>query len=269
VDHQLPLNAGPNAMHGGKAGFDKVVWDVVSVKSGATASVTLHRVSPDGDQGYPGTLTAEAIYSLDEKNVLTIEYTATTDQPTIVNLTNHAYWTLSGEGAPNGAMGTVITIPAEAYLPADAASIPTGEIRPVQGTAFDFRTPHVINERLRDGREPQLLFARGYDHDFFFGTKITADQHLLAKAYDPVSGRGFELWSNQPGVQFYTGNSLNGFAAGKSGRAYRQGDAFAFEPELPPDTPNKPMFGSARLAPGETYRNLISYRFTADAPAGR
>jgi aldose 1-epimerase len=267
-DYQLPVNAGPNSMHGGKVGFDKAVWAVVSVKAGPVASVTLRHVSPDGDQGYPGTLTVDATYSLDENNVLTIEYKATTDKRTIVNMTNHAYWNLSGEGSDNGAMGTVVTIPAESYLPADATSIPTGEFRPVTGTDFDFRTPHVINARLRDGREPQLVFARGYDHNFIFGTKITADQHLMARAYDPVSGRGFELWSNQPGLQFYTGNSLNGSSAGKSGKMYRQGDAFAFEPEFPPDTPNQPNFGSARLAPGETYRNVISYRFTVDRRAG-
>jgi len=267
-DYRLPVNNGKNSLHGGTAGFDKVLWSVVSVKSGPTASVTLRYVSPDGDQGYPGTLTVDATYSLDEKNALSIEYRATTDAPTIANITNHAYWNLSGEGSDNGAMGLMVTIPADSYLPVDDGLIPTGEVRPVKGTAFDFRTPHVIAERVRDARDVQLVNGRGYDHNWILERRITPDQHLMTRVFDPKSGRGFELWSNQPGLQFYSGNFLDGTSSGKAKRIYREGDAIAMEPQLFPDTPNQPAFGSARLAPGQVYRNIMTYRLTTGQAAG-
>lgn len=258
--YQAPINNGPNSLHGGTKGFDKVVWDVVSVKSGPTASVTFRYVSHDGDQGYPGTVTVDATYSLDEKNALTIEYKATTDKPTIVNITNHNYWNLSGEGSANGAMGHLVMIPAESYLPTDATAIPTGEVKSVADTAFDFRSPHAVGERVRDARDQQIVFGRGYDHNWIIGRDVTADQHLMARVSDPVSGRGFELWSNQPGLQFYSGNFLDGTSHGKANKVYREGDAIVLEPQLFPDTPNHPAFGSARLAPGQTYRNVMTYR---------
>ena len=261
-DYQVPVNNGVNSLHGGTVGFDKALWDVVDVKSGAAASVTLRHISPDGDQGYPGTMTVDATYSLDEANALTIDYRATTDQPTIVNITNHAYWNLSGEGSVNGAMGTQLTIAAQTYLPTDSGAIPTGVLAPVAGTPFDFRTPHVIGDRLRDGRDQQLVFGRGYDHNFVVGRSVTTGQHLMARAYDPASGRGFELLSNQPGVQFYSGNFLDGTSTGKSQRIYREGDAIALEPQIFPDTPNQPAFGSARLEPGQSYRNVMTFRLT-------
>lgn len=260
--YQAPVNNGPNSLHGGVQGFDKVLWDVVDVKSGPAASVTLRYVSADGDQGYPGKVTVDAIYSLDEQNALTIEYRATTDAPTIVNVTNHAYWNLAGEGSAGGAMGHVVTIPAETYLPTDATAIPTGEFRPVAGTPFDFRTPHAVGERVRDSRDEQIVFGRGYDHNWVVGRSVTPEQHLMAKVSDPQSGRGFELWSNQPGLQFYSGNFLDGTSWGKAGQIYREGDAIVMEPQIFPDTPNQPKFGSARLAPGETYRNVMTYRLT-------
>ncbi len=264
-DYQAPVNNGANSLHGGTTGFDKVLWEIVSVKSGPAASVTLRYVSPDGDQGYPGTMTVDATYSLDESNALTIEYRATTDRPTIANITNHAYWNLSGEGSANGAMGTMVTIPADAYLPTDSGAIPSGEFRAVRGTVFDFRTPHAIGERVRDARDQQIAWGRGYDHNWVIGRAVTAGQHLMARAYDPASGRGFELWSNQPGLQFYSGNFLDGTSSGKASKVYREGDAFVMEPQIFPDTPNQPRFGSARLAPGETYRNIMTYRFTLPA----
>jgi len=260
--YQAPVNNGPNSLHGGAKGFDKVLWEVVDVKSGPTAQVTLRYISPDGDQGYPGKTTVEAIYSLDENNALTIEYRATTDAPTIVNITNHAYWNLSGEGSPGGAMGHVVTIPAETYLPTDATAIPTGEFRPVAGSPFDFRTPHAVGERVRDSSDQQIVYGRGYDHNWVIGREVTPDQHLMARVSDPKSGRGFELWSNQPGLQFYSGNFLDGTTWGKAGQIYREGDAIVMEPQIFPDTPNQPKFGSARLAPGETYRNIMTYRLT-------
>lgn len=261
--YQTPVNNGVNALHGGNVGFDKVLWQVVDVKAGPIASVTLRYVSPDGDQGYPGTLTVEATYSLDEANALTIDYRATTDRPTIVNVTNHNYWNLSGEGSANGAMGTVVTIPANAYTPTDSGAIPIGEMRPVDGTVFDFRKPIAIGDRVRTAKDEQIVFGRGYDHNWVIGRSVTPTQHLMARAYDPASGRGFELWSNQPGLQFYSGNFLDGTTSGKSGRIYREGDAFVMEPQLFPDTPNQQKFGSARLEPGQVYHNVMTYRLSS------
>lgn len=260
--YQTPVNNGKNALHGGTRGFDKVLWDVVSVKSGPTASVTFRYVSRDGEMGYPGTLTIDAIHSLDEKNHLTIEYVATTDRSTVVNLTNHAYWNLSGEGSSNGAMGHVLTIPAQTYLPTDNGAIPTGEFRPVAGTVFDFRTPRAVGDRVRDARDQQIVFGRGYDHNWVIGRKVIPGQQLMARVQDPVSGRGFELWSNQPGIQFYSGNFFDATSSGKSKKIYRMGDAIVLEPQNFPDAPNQKGFPSARLDPGQTYRNVMTYRLT-------
>jgi aldose 1-epimerase len=266
---QTPINNGANALHGGTLGFDKVLWDVTSVKSGPTASVTLRYVSPDGDQGYPGTMTVDATYSLNDKNELTIEYVATSDRPTIANITNHAYWNLSGEGSASGAMGHVVTIPAESYLPTDAGAIPTGEFRPVAGTVFDFRKPTAVGDRVRDASDEQIRFGRGYDHNWVIGRKVTADEHLMARVEDPATGRGFELWSNQPGLQMYSGNFFDATSHGKSKKIYRMGDAIVMEPQIFPDSPNQKDFPSARLAPGETYRNVMTYRFKTGKTASK
>ena len=260
--YQVPVNNGPNSLHGGTAGFDKQLWTVVDAAGGASGHVTLRHISPDGEMGYPGTLTVDAIYRLGEDDRLTIEYRATTDRPTIVNVTNHAYWNLSGEGSANGAMAHIVTIPADAFLPTGAGAIPTGEVRPVAGTAFDFRAPHPVGERVRDATDAQLVFGRGYDHNWIVGRTVTRDEHLMAHVVDPASGRSFELWSNQPGLQFYSGNFLDGTTNGKAMRIYRGGDAVVFEPQIFPDTPNQPAFGSARLAPGEVYRNVMTYRLS-------
>ncbi|MBC7496565.1 MAG: galactose mutarotase [Sphingomonadaceae bacterium] len=263
--YQVPLNDGPNSLHGGTLGFDKQLWVVTDVAGGPSGHVTLRLVSPDGAMGYPGTLTVDATYRLGEDNRLTIEYRATTDRPTIVNITNHAYWNLSGEGSANGAMGHLVTIPADSFLPTDPTAIPTGEIRAVAGTAFDFRTPHMVGERVRDATDAQLAIGRGYDHNWIVGWTTTPDEHLMARVVDPASGRSFELWSNQPGLQFYSGNFLDGTTSGKAKRIYRRGDAIVFEPQFFPDTPNRPAFGSARLAPGEMYRNIMTYRLDWEA----
>ncbi len=260
--YETPVNNGPNSLHGGTAGFDKVLWEVVSVEDGPAAKVTLRYVSPDGDQGYPGELTVFAIYSLDEANALTIEYRATTDEPTIVNISNHAYWNLLGEGA-GSAMGHVLTIPADHYTPVDETLIPTGEFRRVDGTVFDFREPHAVGERVRDASDQQIVYGRGYDHNFVVGKTVSAEPRLMARVEEPVSGRSFELWSNQPGLQFYSGNFLDGTIAGKSKGIYRQGDTIVLEPQLFPDTPNQSTFGSGRLEPGETYRNVMIYRLSS------
>ena len=258
--YTTPVNNGPNSLHGGTKGFDKVLWQVVDVKSGPTASVTLRYVSPDGDMGYPGTLTTDCTYALDEANNLTIEYRATTDRPTYANISNHAYWNLAGVGSPRGAMGHVVTIPAERYTPTDATSIPLGRHASVAGTVFDFRTPRAIGDRVRDARDPQIAYGRGYDHNWVIGDRVTPDQHLMARVVDPGSGRGFELWSNQPGLQFYSGNFFDGTITGKKGQIYRMGDAIVMEPQLFPDAPNQRAFPSVRLNPGQTYRNTMTYR---------
>ena len=267
--YQAPVNNGPNSLHGGTKGFDKVLWDVVEVKSGAggdgAASVTLRYVSPDGDMGYPGTLTTTCTYSLDEQNRLVIDYRATTDKPTYVNISNHAYWNLAGVGSPRGAMGHVVMIPADRYTPTDATSIPLGRNASVAGTVFDFRQPTAIGDRVRDGRDPQILYGRGYDHNWVVGDRVTPDQHLMARVVDPGSGRGFELRSNQPGLQFYSGNFFDGTIKGKNGRLYRMGDAIVMEPQLFPDAPNQPAFPSIRLNPGQEYRNTMTYQLFTDA----
>ena len=263
--YQTPRNNDGNALHGGDRGFDKVLWEVVKTGADTDATVTLKYVSPNGDMGYPGALTALATYTL-KGTELTIEYRATTDAPTIVNITNHAYWNLAGEGAARSALDHVLTIPAETYTPVDAGLIPTGEFRPVAGTVFDFRKPIAIGARVRDAAaEPQLVLGRGYDHNFVIARGVAKEPRLLARVEEPVSGRGFELWSNQPGLQFYSGNFLDGTTIGKSGHLYRQGDAIALEPQIFPDTPNQPKFGTARLAPGENYRNVIIYKFFNNA----
>jgi aldose 1-epimerase len=252
--YALATNDGPNALHGGSAGFDKRLWTITAVKGGAAPSVTLRYVSPDGEEGYPGTLTATA--------TLSVTYEATTDKPTIVNLTNHSFFNLAGEGSGRSILNNVLTIPAERFTPVDATLIPTGEHLPVAGTPFDFRTPTMIGARIRDGRDVQIVHGRGYDHNWVVTDAPTAEPHLVARVEDPDSGRVLDVSSNQPGVQFYAGNFLNATVVGKSGLAYRQSDALALEPELFPDTPNQPAFGSARLDPGKTYRNVITYRFS-------
>jgi aldose 1-epimerase len=263
--YQTPINDGANSLHGGPKGFDKAVWEVVSVANGPVASVTLRHVSPDGDMGYPGALTVLATYSLDEKNQLTIDYKATTDKPTVVNISNHAYWNLAGEGSPRGAMGQLLTIPADHYTPIDTGLIPTGEMRAVAGTVFDFRTPTAIGARVRDAADPQIIFGKGYDHNWVIARALAPSARLLVRVEDPVSGRVMEMLSNQPGLQFYSGNFLDGTTIGKSGKLYRQGDAIVLEPQGFPDTVNQPAFGSARLDPGQTYHNVILLRFSTAA----
>lgn len=260
--YQVPVNDGPNSLHGGDVGFDKVVWEVAEVDDSMEPSVTLRHLSPDGEMGYPGTLTVNATYRLDASNALAVDYAATTDRPTLVNLSNHAYWNLAGEGSAEGAMGHLLTIAAEEYLPTDATSIPTGEFRSVKGTPFDFRQPTAVGERVRDGSDEQIAIGRGYDHNMVVSRAPTAEPRLIARVEDPGSGRVMEVLSNQPGVQFYSGNFLDGTTRGKSGQLYRMGDAVVLEPQMFPDTPNRPEFGSIRLEPGETYRNLIRFRFS-------
>ena len=257
TEYRVPVNNGPNSLHGGSQGFDKVNWNIVEA---GPDFVLLRLLSPDGDQGYPGTLAASARYSLAGDGTLVVEYLATTDRPTLVNLTSHAYWNLAGEGAAEGAMGHLLTIPAEHFLPTDAGAIPTGELRSVAGTAFDFRRPTPVGARVRDASDEQIRIGKGYDHNWVIGRHVAEAPRLLARVEEPVSGRILEVHSNQPGLQFYSGNFLDSTSAGKSGALYRQGDAIVLEPQMFPDTANRPEFGSVRLNPGKTYRNIIEFR---------
>lgn len=260
--YQLPLNNGPNSLHGGGAGFDKQLWRIERVETGAVASVILSLNSPDGDSGYPGAVTARVTYSLNEAGDLTIAFVATTDRPTILNLTNHAIFNLAGEGAARDATWHRLTIPAAAYTPVDGGLIPTGELRPVAGGVFDFRAGRVIADGLRDGRDDQIVLGRGYDHNFALDKGITAQPELAARLEDPISGRVLEVLSTEPGLQVYSGNFLDGTLIGKGGHVYRMGDGIALEPQKFPNAPNEPGFASARVEPAHPYRHTIIYRLT-------
>jgi aldose 1-epimerase len=262
--YQLAANDGPNNLHGGNQGFDRKLWTIGKVVSGPVASVTLTYTSPDGEEGFPGTMQVSATYALNGKGELAVTYRARTDKPTVVNLTNHAYFHLGGTHSGRGVEDHVLTIPAATYTPVDATLIPTGQLAPVKNTPFDFRQPRRIGDRWRDG-DRQMTLARGYDHNWVVTPKPSPSIHLDARLADPVSGRVMELWSNQPGLQFYSGNFMDGTITGKSGQIYRQGDGLCLEPQLFPDTPNQPAFGSARLEPGQTYEHRILYRFSTRA----
>lgn len=257
-DYQVPTNNGANALHGGVDGFDRRNWEIVSHETG---KVVLRLVSADGDQGFPGKLVVTATYAIADNGSLSVDYEARSDRPTIVNLSNHAYWNLAGEGSSEGAMGHLLTIPADHYLPTDGGSIPTGQFRSVEGTVFDFRAPRAIGDRVRDAFDDQIRIGRGYDHCWAVAREPAKAPRCLARLDHPPSGRAMEIWSDRPGVQFYSGNFLDGTSAGKSGRLYRMGDCVVLEPQDFPDTPNQPSFGSIRLEPGEVYRHRIAWHF--------
>ena len=252
--HELSRNGGAHSLHGGPQGSDRRVWKVADADS---AHVALRLTSPDGEMGYPGTLTVQVTYTL-VGGALQIDYTAITDAPTIVNLTNHTYWNLAGEGS--GSVDEhVLTVNASAYTPVGPGLIPTGEIAPIAETPFDFRLPIPIGERLREAH-PQLQLARGYDHNFVLdrgGSDVLA---LAARVAEPQSGRVLEIRTTEPGIQVYTGNFLDGTLVGPSSHAYRQGDGVAFETQHFPDAPNQPGFPSTVLRPGTVYRSTTLFR---------
>jgi aldose 1-epimerase len=257
--YQLAANDGPNTLHGGKRGFDKRIWTAQVLPAAQGNGVRFTYVSAAGEEGYPGELTVHAVYRLDDKDNLEIEYTATTTAPTPVNLANHAYFNLTGDpGVP--VLDHVVTLNADRFTPVDATLIPSGELRPVEGTPFDFRTPHKIGERI-GAQDEQLLRGRGYDHNWVLN-KPAPGMSLAATVTEPNSGRSLEVRTTQPGVQFYTGNFMNGkpVEAGGSGFAYRTG--FCLETQHFPDSPNQPSFPSTVLRPGHTYaeKTILSLR---------
>ena len=259
--YNLATNDHGNSLHGGLRGFDKVVWRIDSVKSGATASATFSYSSPAGEEGYPGNLHVVAIYTLNESNELGVQYQATTDAPTIVNISNHSYFNLAGESSGRSVMEQLLQINAAKFTPVDQLLIPTGELRPVAGTPFDFREPTAIGARIRDGHDLQIRYGRGYDHNFVLSGS-SGQLRTAVRFTDPQSGRVMEILTKAPAVQFYSGNFFDGTIVGKGGKVYRQGDAIVLEPQLFPDAPNHPDFPSARLDPGSTYDNTIVYRFS-------
>lgn len=264
-EYHVPANDGPHSLHGGPDGFDKRNWDLLACDEDALTA-TFALTSPDGDQGYPGTLRITATYQLGNDNSLSVHYRAATDAMTCVNLSNHAYWNLAGEGAEHDAMDHILTIAADEFLHVDSGLIPTGERRSVAGTAFDFRKGLPIGTRVRDVADPQMQHGRGYDHNWIISDAPTDTPQFVARLEDPHSGRAMTLVSNQPGVQFYSGNFFDGSTAGKAGKSYRMGDAIALEPQCFPDAPNQAAFHPIVLQPGETYSNIVIWRFETATP---
>jgi aldose 1-epimerase len=260
--YQLPINNPPNSLHGGFVGFDKHVWAATPFQTSKTVGLVLRFTSPDGDQGYPGTLTTKVTYTLTEQNEIVMDYHATTDAPTIVNLTNHAYWNLQGEGTSD-IYDHVLELKAPRYTPVDPTLIPTGAIDPVAGTPLDFTKPTAIGDRIREGH-PQLVIGRGYDHNWVLDRPSPNDKSLIlaARVHEPDSGRELAIYTTEPGIQFYSGNFLDGTLVGTSGRMYRQGDGFALETQHYPDSPNHPNFPSTVLRPGEVYETQTIYQFS-------
>ncbi len=256
--YTLAKNNGPNHLHGGVKGFDKVVWQSAVKDDARGPSVVFTRSSPDGEEGYPGTLDASIAYVVTDKNELLIDYRAVTDKPTHVNLTNHSYFNLAGDGSGD-ILGHRLTLSADRYTPVDAGQIPTGELAPVEGTPFDFRRETTIGERI-DSHHEQLRIGAGYDHNFAINRSGDGLQPA-ARVVEPSSGRTLDVLTTEPGVQFYAGNKLDGSITGKRGHVYRARTGFCLETQHFPDSPNKPQFPSTVLRPGATYRSTTVYRF--------
>ncbi|GGS20000.1 aldose epimerase family protein [Streptomyces griseoviridis] len=257
--YQLSVNDGENSLHGGALGFDYRVWDVEPFTRGSDVGLVLRYTSADGEMGYPGTLRAKVTYTLTRSGDWRVDYAATTDKATVVNLTSHVYWNLAGEGS-----GTVedheLSIAASRFTPTDAGLIPTGELAKVAGTPFDFRRAKPIGRDIRAGH-PQLVLAKGFDHNWVLDKGITARPEHIATLRDGSSGRTLRIATDQPGLQFYSGNFLDGTLTGTGGSVYRQGDALCLETQHFPDSPNQPSFPSTVLRPGETYRTTTIHTF--------
>ena len=255
----LTRNDGENHLHGGEKGFDKVLWEGTPFSNKTEAGVVLSYFSRDGEEGYPGNLNAKVIYALDRDNRLKIQYEATTDRPTICNLTHHSYFNLAGH-ASGPVSGHQLMIKASFYTPVDQGLIPTGELGRVGGTPFDFRQAKAIGADI-DQENEQLRFGLGYDHNWVLDRESEKDLELAATLYEPVSGRLMEVWTEEPGLQFYSGNSLNGTLIGKGGHVYQRRGGLCLETQHFPDSPNQENFPSVTLIPGEVYKTRTVYRF--------
>jgi aldose 1-epimerase len=256
-DYQLDVNNGDNHLHGGTEGFHRRLWAAETFATPKSAGLILSYLSADGEQGYPGNLEVTVIYELRNDNELRIAFHGISDQATPVNLTNHAYFNLAGKG---DILGHELTIHADAFTPVDSGLIPTGELPPVAGTPFDFRAPHAIGARI-DQKDEQLDYGSGYDHNFVLNKSAPGALEVAARVLDPSSGRVLEVLSQEPGIQFYSGNFLNDEMRGK-GRIYGYRSGFCLEPQHYPDSPNQPGFPSTILRPGEEYSTVMAYRFS-------
>jgi len=257
--YTLPQNNGTNTLHGGPNAWNTKVWSATPSSTAHSVSLALTYTDPAGTNGFPGTVMAKVTYTLNQDDALRIDYTATTDAPTVINLTNHTYFNLAGEGSGT-VHGQTMMINANGYTPVNANLIPTGVIAPVAGTAFDFRTPKPIGEDINNG-DTQLVLAHGFDHNWVLN-RTGSGLSLAARAADPASGRVLTTWTTEPGVQFYTGNFLQGDLVGTSGKTYRQTDGFTLETQHFPDSPNQPSFPSTVLNPGTPFQSSTVYQFS-------
>ncbi len=258
VEYKLAKNDGDNALHGGIRGFDKRLW---TAKEGPLQSLGLNYTSADGEEGYPGTLSVTVTYTLTDNNELQIDYAATTDKATVLNLTNHSYFNLAGQGEGD-VLSHKVTIYASRFTPIDKSLIPTGELKGVLNTPFDFQQAHEIGERI-DADDEQLAFGNGYDHNFVLNSG-GASLEIVAKVTEPESGRVMEVLTTEPGLQFYTGNHLDGTLTGKGGKKYGRRAAFCMETQHFPDSPNRPEFIPVVLYPGVHYQSTTIYRFSTE-----
>ncbi len=264
--YRVALNSGENHLHGGEQGFDKFVWGATRLPDAEDGvALRLSRTSPDGEENYPGTLVVDVTYTLTDDNELRIDYSATTDQLTIVNLTNHSYFNLEGEGT-GSIYDHELQLNASNYTPVDETLIPTGGIAPVDGTPFDFTEAKAIGQDIRDGTNEQIVIGRGYDHNWVLDRDDPEDGELIvaARLTDPDSGRTLEISTTEPGIQFYSGNFLEGTTVGTGGNVYRQGDGLALETQHYPDSPNQPEFPSTELAPDDEYTSTTVYAFSTE-----
>ncbi|MFC9115470.1 MULTISPECIES: aldose epimerase family protein [Streptomyces] len=257
--YQLSVNDGENSLHGGAQGFDKRVWDVEPFTRGSDVGLYLYYTSVDGEMGYPGTLRTKVTYTLTRDGDWRVDYEAVTDRPTVVNLTSHVYWNLAGEGS-GSVLDHELSVAAARYTPIDAGLIPTGELAKVAGTPFDFRRAKPVGRDIRTAHQ-QLLYGQGFDHNWVLDKGITTRPEHVATLRDPSSGRTLRIATNEPGLQFYSGNFLDGTLVGSGGRVYRQGDGLCLETQHFPDSPNRPSFPSTVLRPGRTYRTTTVHSF--------
>ena len=260
--YTLAKNNGENSLHGGIKGFNKVVWTAKELPAKGGQSLELSYLSKDGEEGFPGNLKVTVIYTLTDTNELRIVYSATTDKKTVVNLTNHSYFNLAGPGSGD-ILGHQLMIPADKFTPVDAGLIPTGELRDVQGTPFDFRKSTAIGARIEQADE-QVKLGGGYDHNFVLRRSAGNATSLAARVVESSTGRVMEVWTTEPGIQFYTGNFLDGTVHGKDGIAYARRSAFCLETQHYPDSPNQPKFPPVVLNPGERYHTVTTYKFTTE-----